>query len=88
MPDAPSPFLPTMSLRGAKTLSRLFQATIGITPEKMHPTIVEDVIPVIFEKDFVLEPNSSKELERIRDYHSKLVFKDGEFLVRIVLLHN
>lgn len=72
-----------MSIRGAKTLSRLFQGTI----RKRHSGAVEDVIPMIFEKGFVFEPDSfSEEQEKIRDYRSKLVFKDGEFLVRTPLL--
>lgn len=69
-----------MSLRGRRTLSRLFQATVKIVPEKRHSSVLEDIIPTGFEKDSVFEPDFTREQEKIRDYHAKLVFKDGEFL--------
>jgi hypothetical protein len=56
---------------------------------KRRSGTADGVIPMVFEKEFAFEPDtSSEEHERVRDYHSKLVFKDGEFLVRTVLLHN
>ena len=75
-----------MSLRGRRTLSRLFQATVKIVPEKRHSSVLEDIIPTDFEKDSVFEPDLTREQEKIRDYHAKLVFKDGEFLVRTTFL--
>lgn len=75
-----------MSVRGAKTLSRLFQATVRF---KRHSSTMGGPIPMVFEKELAFEPDSpSEEHERIRDYHSKLVFKDGEFIVRIVSLRD
>ena len=78
--------LPAMSLRGRRTLSRLFQTSVKIVPEKRHSTILEDIIPTGFEKDSVFEPDLTREQEKILDYHAKLVFKDGEFLVRTTFL--
>lgn len=53
-------------------------------PEKRYSRIAEDVIPAFLEKDLVFDSNfSSKEHEGIWHYRTKLVFKDGEFLVRI-----
>jgi hypothetical protein len=54
-------------------------------PEKRSSRILEDAIPSLPEKDLVFEPDSLlKGHERIWHYHTKLVFKDGEFLVRIL----
>jgi hypothetical protein len=76
-----------MSARGARTLSRLFQATMRIAPEKRYSDILEDVIPVLLENDFEIEPDFSlTKDERIWHYHAKLLFKDGEFLVRAVFV--
>ena len=75
---------PVMGARRARTLSRLFQATMGMIPEKRASRVMENATPVLLEKDLVFEPDlSSNEHERIWHYHTKLVFKDGEFLVRI-----
>lgn len=53
-------------------------------PEKRASRVMENATPVLLEKDLVFEPDlSSNEHERIWHYHTKLVFKDGEFLVRI-----
>lgn len=73
----------TMSARGTRTLSRLFQATMKMLPEKKHSDAMEDTIPTVSDKDLVfgLDP-PSKEQETIWYYNSKLVFKDGKFLVR------
>lgn len=57
-------------------------------PEKRHSTVVDNILPMLFEKGFAFGPDTSEEHEKIRDYHSKLVFKDGKFLVRTVLFHN
>lgn len=58
---------------------------MGMRPEKTVSPIVEDPIPLLSEKSLVFESDPfSKEHERIRHYHAKLVFKDGEFLVRIL----
>lgn len=55
-----------------------------IIPEKRSSRVFEDAIPALLEKDLMFEPDlSSKERERIWHYHTNLVFKDGEFLVRI-----
>ena len=75
-----------MSIRGTRTLSRLFQGMTRTIPEKRYSGSMEDAIPILLEKDPAFEPGfSSKERERIWHYHSKLVFKEGEFLVRTVL---
>ena len=51
-------------------------------PEKKHSDATEDGIPIVSE-DLVFELDSpSKEQEMIWHYHSKLVFKEGKFLVR------
>ena len=51
-------------------------------PEKKHSDTREDAIPIVSE-DLVFGLNPpSKEQEMIWHYHSKLVFKDGKFLVR------
>ena len=72
-----------MSARGTKTLSRLFQATLRT---KRNSGAVQDLIPIFYDDGFAFEPDpTSQEHEKIRDYHSKLVFKDGEFLVRTVI---
>ena len=72
-----------MTARGARTLSRLFQATMRIIPEKGYSDSVEDASPILGEKGLVFEPDfSPKEDPRIWHYHTRLVFKDGEFLVR------
>lgn len=90
--DSPIPHprptrLPAMSLRSTRTLSRLFQATMRVTPEKRYSGTFEDVVPTLFESGFMFEPDlSSKEHERIWDYYTKLVFKDGEFLVCTTLV--
>ena len=76
-----------MSLRSARTLSRLFQARVGTSAEKSlrYSSNLESTIPVDFDKDFVFEPEFlATEQERILDYHAKLVFKDGEFLVCVI----
>jgi len=55
-----------------------------IIPEKRSSRILETAIPVLL-KDLAFEPDFSSltEHERIWYYQTKLVFKDGEFLVRI-----
>ena len=53
-------------------------------PNKRSSRIVEDAIPIPLEEDLVFEPNHlPKEHERIWHYHTKLVFKDGDFFVRV-----
>ncbi|KAF9646507.1 hypothetical protein BDM02DRAFT_3008877 [Thelephora ganbajun] len=70
-----------MSLRGTRTLSRLFQATMRMIPEKRYSGDVRDTNPSLPERDLVFEPDfSSSGHEGIWHYHTKLVFKDGEFL--------
>ena len=74
-----------MSARGTRTLSRLFQATMKILPEKKHSDTVDDAIPTVSEKDSVFGLDSpSKEQEMTWHYNSKLVFKDGKLLVRFL----
>lgn len=54
-------------------------------PEKKHSGTMEDAISATSEKDLVFgldSPSLSKEQEMIWYYNSKLVFKDGKFLVR------
>ena len=76
-----------MSARRARTLSRLFQTTIRVSPEKKYSDGVEDAIPVLSREGLVFDPDlSSKEHETIWYYHTKLVFKDGKFLVRILFV--
>ena len=73
-----------MSLRGTRSFSRLFQATMEMIPEKRSSRILENPIPVLLEKDLMFEQDfSSKGQEKIWHYYTKLVFKDGEFIVRI-----
>lgn len=70
-----------MSLRGTRALSRFFQATIRIAPEKRYSGVVDDVIPLPPGKENVFGPDfSSDEQERIWHYNTNLVFKEGEFL--------
>ena len=53
-------------------------------PEKKASRTVEGGIPVHWERDGVYESDiASDEQERIWHYYTKLVFKDGEFLVCI-----
>ena len=78
-----------MSARGTRILSRLFQATVRMKPDKKSSDGVEGATPVVLEKDLAFEPDfSSSEHERVWDYHTRLVFKDGRFVVRILLVSN
>ena len=82
-PGPHSAHLPAMSAHGTRTLSRVFQATMRMITEKRTSCIVEDTIPTLSGKDLAFELDfSSNECERIWDYHTKLVFKDGKFIVR------
>lgn len=78
------PLTRTMSARGTRTLSRLFHATMRMKPDKKASRTVEGAIPVPWEKGGMLESDiASEEQEKIWQYYTKLVFKDGEFLVCI-----
>lgn len=58
-----------------------------IKPEKRDSDRVEDAASMLSEKVLAFDPEfSSNEHERIWHYHSKLVFKDGKFLVRIAFI--
>jgi hypothetical protein len=53
-------------------------------PEKRYSGSVEDATPVLLEKVLVFGPDFSSEGNMgIRHYHTRLAFKDGEFLVSI-----
>ena len=53
-------------------------------PEKRYSDGAEGATSVPPEEGLVFEPDfSSKEHERVLHYRTKLVFKDGEFVVRI-----